>query len=641
MQSFDYSISFKKPSANGETPSSRPEWPLVTIGCGYVVEACEPENVQQQMRDASVAEQDYTLSQPPASTSAIPIAQRRIDCTRFLAPRATAVHASSEPVEGLVQSPDGFWLASWSRSEKCQPTMDVILWQKQGTDLDKRETFRHPGTLFKLTFSADSHYLNAFDTEGQVQTWQRQPGLEGDQWDSMGLTALSQGVANRVALSDDGCCLVISSKGTLWVYNEVAPGQWKYQCHWPWRNPEKLASQQWYCMEPPARVVFSPNGNHLFRMDSRGIETGHREGEIWQAYAIPSIRPVRPFQLATTGTGYVNPDTSVVKGITLDAQERWLAIAFEQDKLCNPFYGWSALGLWCFENERGWQRAQMPTMPVPTRTGPEQLAMTFSPGRRELAYAEFDIAASRTCILTCLDSDIWALTNKMEFRTEPGAKLARTQMIDSLQFSATGSYLAVKAATGIQIWWRWMPSTWLKTTWVDNTWIGKSMAVFSPDGLHCAVVGGYSGFVNLYGPAGLAGNYRSKTAWFESASVTQLQFSSDGGQVLVTSWGASGADKSTGSSRLRCLALVPQDSTAVLASLAVCGPGALPSHFRSSFQLGGGNGQYTLASPSQPTHGPVSGAASTAAQSSPRPRPSPDQQPGRQTLSESAPSTPR
>jgi len=484
--------------------------------------------------------------------------QHRLNCRRFVAPANNAARLGSQPAIGLSQSPDGVWLALWSRCGYDHPGFDVTLWQREASHLHKRETFRHPCALASLTFSPDSRRLHALDRQGQVQTLQRQSGPGGEHWSSLGITTPSLRMCDRAILSADGLSMALSAMGKVWLFDEKEAGRWQKQYTWAWRSfpPAPALSSLFPHAQPdtqsPAVLLFSRKADHLLRLDSQGLEACHRQGNQWQR------QPVEPIEWAWSGAAWLAIQTSAVQGLALDAQARWLAVAFWQDSSLPPYSGWSALGLWRFEREHGWQRATVQSILVPGMTQFGPLAMTFSCDSRQLAYAEVGLATSNVCILSCPVPDRWALSQKLPFGTAFNAAERHRQLIESLQFCSTGKFLAATAKAGIHIWQKDASHGWLTAAWIDSGTGGKCGVAFSPDGFHCALTQSGTGFICVCGPVGEDGDYRAKARWFEPGPVSQLAFTADGSHLLVTSW-LPGPDNNTSChAHLKCVALEPE-----------------------------------------------------------------------------------
>ncbi|MCY4472698.1 MAG: hypothetical protein OXC07_07775 [Kistimonas sp.] len=549
------SITSGKPQTSGVQPPASAQRQMAAA-FSHAVATCEPGTVQPQISGLAADRADSRNHQELARAAALLMEQRRIDCSHFVIPHSDVVVCGTEPVEGLTQSPDGCWLALWCRSANRQPSIHVTLLHKQGTALRRGPSFRHPDPLVGLNFSRDSRHLRAVDHTGQIQTWQRQPGPAGDLWLGLGVDTPCQWVSNRISLNNDGSRMAVSCGGIVTLLRETQPGVWQPEALWPWRNSDQLPAELWYCMEPPARFMFNQESNHLLRIDSQGVELCHRQaGGCWQAQPIHLNPPILSGRMAA---GQPSIRFSDVMGLTLDAAGDWLAMALWQDVLTPPHHGWVALEVWQFDCAHGWLPAQIQPIPVSALREPRIFPMVFSPDRQELAYAEFDVTASYTDILSRLPSGDWAVTHKLQFHTPSAHRATQDRLIESLQFSPTGRYLAVVSAAGIQIWQRDPSRDWIVSAWIENGWPGKCQAVFSPDGAHCAMVVGSTGYVVVCGPVGTGpnSNYRVKASWLEHGPVSQIQFTSDGGCLLITSQASN--QPNAGTSHLRYLSLEPE-----------------------------------------------------------------------------------
>ena len=534
---------------------------------------------------------------PAERTHALPtlfycLTEQRVQADRFATPAPLRIGDQAWAVQAWTCSPDSNLLAIAASLEPGLEsdgwTMNVRLWQQETTGFREVGNFQHAATsLSCLTFSADSRKLHLVDSRGGQQTWVCQPDTANPHWQSTGTTALCNSRIRCAAFSPDGRYLALSISNEVRIYTATDAGTWQQQGLCPLPEPsEDLPAPARYA---PEQLLFAEKAQHLVIASPYRIWACHREGVHWRE------QPVK----AGNAGGYCDPDKMGVT-VTLDADERYLAVAFRRGEVSEEAHAQITLGLWRFEQGTGWLPVMRRHFEVPNR--PEDpFPMRFSPDGHQLAFPALAFPARPNEKYKCFLSPVarhvsnldkpwrWALVPDPpeQNATDQAVGLAmpcspwskpsipapfRVCAVGALTFSATGACLAATMGAGVQIWQRNAARHWIPILWtgrVDESRVTGKLA-FSPDGYHCALAVGVKGEVSVWGP-GRDGQYTRKMHSTQDGRVNQMQFTADGAQVLVScsipgqySRHVEGVDDTDSfcipaAQNLRCLALAPAD----------------------------------------------------------------------------------
>ncbi len=385
-----------------------------------------------------------------------------------------------------------------------------------------------------LTFRPDSRSLQALDNQGLLHRWEPR----ASHWECTATSRLCSAPVRHAVASPDGRYLaLVTSDPGLSIFHETPTGQWQRHYHRCWSADEKSAAGH-----DPELVTA------VFSQDSRVFLFA-----TW-SQAFVCRRSLACWHSQWLGAQGVQ---QVAGALAAGGQKLALFSVPRRHRLLeNPSETAGTMSLWHCEGQQQWH-------PVTSHTGRCSLpgyCMAFSPDSQQLAFPRrWSVLDNRLCILSATSTPPWRVPQELKLTSQPRTVSERDHLVDSVQFSLTGSFLAAAARSGIDIWRRHTDGNWTPVAWVAARGAQGSepvLAVFSPDDHHCALATGPRGEVSVWGP-GADGRYRRKLYVHQNVPVQALQFTPDGSRLLV---GAAGYDLCAHKARapMACLFLAPE-----------------------------------------------------------------------------------